>query len=192
MLADKPFRELLAAFAAPVPTPAGGAASALASAVGASLLLMAATLPKSRTGSTEERQRLADAAVILTPLHKQLMQGIDDDADAYRRLMSAQRDAKQDALKTAIEAPVQVVRQSAGALAAAPDVAGHCHRAAASDVRVAIELLWAGLVGARSTARANLRRLDDRRYVERVEEEIARLSIDAAAAAEIARGVCSD
>lgn len=190
MLADKPFRELLAAFAAPVPTPAGGAASALASAVGASLLLMAATLPKSRSGSAEEQRRLAQAAAILAPLHGDLMQGVDDDADAYRRLMSAAGATKQDALKAAIEVPVEVLRRSAAALATAPDVAAHCHRAAASDVRVAIELLWAGLTGARSTARANLRRLRDERYVEGVEEEIARLSSEAAAAAEIARGIC--
>ncbi len=48
MLVDKPLREVLAAFASPDPTPGGGSASAVAAALGASLLRMVAGLPKRR------------------------------------------------------------------------------------------------------------------------------------------------
>ena len=55
-------RDLLTAFSSADPTPGGGSASALASAVGASLLMMVAGLPKTRAGSDEDRAALASAA----------------------------------------------------------------------------------------------------------------------------------
>ena len=51
MLVDRSVRDLIAAFASSDPTPGGGSASALASAVGASLLQMVASLPTTRSGS---------------------------------------------------------------------------------------------------------------------------------------------
>ena len=75
--------ELLDAFAASEPTPAGGSASALAAATGASLLIMAATLPKTRSGATDEAADLAAAAVRLRPIRDALVGLIDRDAEAY-------------------------------------------------------------------------------------------------------------
>jgi hypothetical protein len=47
--------ELLDAFASNEPLPAGGSAAALTGAIGTSLLLMVATLPKTRPGSQTRR-----------------------------------------------------------------------------------------------------------------------------------------
>ena len=52
-LTDKSVRDLLSAFSSSDPTPGGGSAAALASAVGASLLLMVTGLPKTRSGSAD-------------------------------------------------------------------------------------------------------------------------------------------
>ena len=49
--------DLLEAFASSTPTPGGGSASALAGAIGASLLMMVAALPKTRTGPTKSARR---------------------------------------------------------------------------------------------------------------------------------------
>ena len=49
-LIDRTLRDLLSAFSAPDPTPGGGSAAALASAVGVSLLMMVAGLAKTRNG----------------------------------------------------------------------------------------------------------------------------------------------
>jgi len=61
MLTEKTVRDLLAAFASSEPTPGGGSASALASAMGASLLVMVASLPKTRSGSDDDRTALEGA-----------------------------------------------------------------------------------------------------------------------------------
>jgi formiminotetrahydrofolate cyclodeaminase len=62
LLTEKSVRELLAAFSSTDPTPGGGSAAALASAVGASLLMMVARLPKTRTASDDERLVLTKAS----------------------------------------------------------------------------------------------------------------------------------
>ena len=92
----RPFSEfalidLLDAFASNAPVPGGGSAAALAGALGVSLLVMAASLPKSRTGAPEEATDLAEAAARLRPLRDSLVQLIDADSDAYRAVMAAMK-----------------------------------------------------------------------------------------------------
>jgi len=187
MLADRPLKDLLAAFASPAPTPAGGSASALASAVGVSLLMMAATLSRTRSGSDEDRRLLNTASVALPGFQHQLTEAVDQDTEAYRQVVSAHGTALQDAIKGAIDVPLRVMRLSADALKTAPVVAARCHRAASSDVGVGIALLRAGFAGARSSAQANLRRVSDERYLEAVRGEIDRLSNEAGVPVEAPR-----
>ena len=68
MLVDRSVRDLIAAFGSSDPTPGGGSASALASAVGTSLLMMVAGLPKTRAGSDENRTALQSASGALSKL----------------------------------------------------------------------------------------------------------------------------
>ena len=78
-----PLAELLDAFASNAAVPGGGSAAALAGAVGASLLIMVAGLPKTRHGTDEERAALAAAAARLKPLRDELAALIDRDSEAY-------------------------------------------------------------------------------------------------------------
>src|SRR4051812_35828512 len=168
-LTDKSVRDLLAAFSSTDPTPGGGSAAALASAVGASLLMMVARLPKTRTGSDDERLVLTKANAALAVVGKRLTDAIDADTAAYDRVVaaykmpkasadeqSARKAAVQEALRAATEVPLSVVRLSAAALEQAVAVAAHGHRAAASDVGVAVALLRAGTHGARLNVEINL------------------------------------
>src|ERR1700674_984538 len=89
MLADQSVRDLLAAFSSSAPTPGGGSASALASAIGASLLLMVAALPRTRSGSEEDRSAMAAATAALAGVRDRLTAAIDGDTIAYDQVVAA-------------------------------------------------------------------------------------------------------
>jgi formiminotetrahydrofolate cyclodeaminase len=197
-LVEKPLGELLAAFAAPAPTPAGGSACALASAVGASLLTMVACLPKTRSESDDDRTTLLAATQALTGVRERLTDAIDADATAFEEVVAARRFLKtsdgearartvaQRAIRGATEVPLEVMRLSSMALRQAEAIAVRCDRAASSDVGVAIALLRAGFHGARSTVRSNLTGIGDAPFVDAVTAQVGRLSADAAQAATLA------
>jgi methenyltetrahydrofolate cyclohydrolase len=188
-LIDTPLRDLLNAFSSGDPTPGGGSASALASSVGASLLMMVAGLPKTRTNSDEERTALHGATTALTGLRQQLSEAIDADTAAYDQVIAAYRQPKaapqeQDARKAAIQralvaatdVPLGVMRLSVDALEQAAIVAANGHKAAASDVGVACALLVAGANGARLNVEINLEGVTDAAYGEAVRAELERLT----------------
>ena len=187
-LTDYSVRDLLSAFASKDPTPGGGSAAALASAVGASLLMMVSGLPKTRNGSDEDRAALTTAGGVLAGLREGLTEAIDADTAAYDRVVAAYKMPKasadeqaarkaaiQDALRGATDVPLGVVRLSAAALDQAIAVATHGHRAAASDVGVAVALLRAGARGARLNVEINIGSVSDTGYAGEVAAEIARL-----------------
>jgi len=192
LLADKSVRDLLAVFSAPTPTPGGGSAAALASAVGASLLTMVASLPKTRAGTDDDRAALASAASALAGIRRQLTEAIDADTAAYDQVvgaykrpkgspeeLAARKAAIQQALRAATDVPLGVVRLSAAALEQAKTVAAHGHRAAASDVGVAVALLRAGVRGARLNIESNVGSVSDAAYVDAVTTETVRGSDEA-------------
>jgi formiminotetrahydrofolate cyclodeaminase len=199
LLVDQPLRDVLLALASPDPTPGGGSASALASAVGASLLTMVASLPKTRSGSDEDRAALAAAAEALASVRRELTEAIDADRTAYDHVIAAVRRPKSSpeeltvrkaaidqALAGATEVPLAVMRGSLAALRHAEAVAAHSRHAAASDVGTAVALLGAGFEGARLNVRINLESQADRAYVDRVNAEAEQLEQDARRAIETA------
>jgi len=197
MLRYLALRDLLDAFSRPDPTPGGGSASALSSAVGASLLMMVTQLPKTRSGSDEDRAALAAAGGALTDVRAQLTAAIDADTEAYDQVVAAyklpkasadeqaaRKAAIQQALRTATDVPLGVARLSAAALASAIAIAAHGHRAAASDVGVAVALLRAGARGARLNVEINIGGLSDADYAKKAAAEIERLAEAAARSAD--------
>jgi len=184
--------ELLDAFAASEPVPAGGSASALAAATGASLLIMAATLPKTRSGAAEEGAELAAAAVRLRPIRDALVDLIDRDAEAYAGVIAAFRSTKgmadderrntvAAAMQLATEVPLETMRASAQGLHEAVVIASSCSRAAGGDVGAAVELLLAAMRGAGGSVDSNLAALKDLEYVDRISAERRRLEDESVA-----------
>jgi formiminotetrahydrofolate cyclodeaminase len=176
--------ELLDAFASNAPVPGGGSASALAGAVGASLLIMVAGLPKTRHGTEEERAALDAAAARVKPLRDELAALVDRDSDAYTSVISAYRLPKSNdaekaarraaidaAMRAATEAPLATLRACAQVMKDASTVAGSGALAAASDVTVAIHLLKTAARGAALNVDTNLADLKDADYVSRVSRE---------------------
>ena len=176
--------DLLDLFASNDPVPGGGSASALAGALGASLLLMVAGMDKTKSGTPEETADLAAAAARLRPLRDRLVALVESDSDAYAAVAAAFKlprdtDADKAARKAAIQAgtrqatevPLETMRACRDAVRHAVVVARCGNRNATSDAGVALELLMAGLKGAGLNVDINLGALADQTYVERARWE---------------------
>ena len=198
--AEMALADLIDAFSSTDAVPGGGSAAALAGAVGVSLLLMVAGLPKTKTGAPEETADLAEASSRLHPLRDALLDLVDRDSVAYRRVLTAFRlprtsdadktartEAIDRATRAAIDAPLDVMRLSQQALRGAVIVASNGSRKTTSDVGVAVELLSAALRGARLNVDINLAGLNDEPYTARIREEVDELVVDGAEDAERAR-----
>jgi formiminotetrahydrofolate cyclodeaminase len=190
--------ELLDAFASSEPVPGGGSASALAGAVGVSLLMMVAGLPKTRTGTPEERAALGAAAARLRPLRDVLTTLVDRDSEAYTLVLDAfrlpkgtdaektiRRDAIDHAMRAATDTPLETMRVCGQALGQAVAIAANVVRSAASDAGVGIELLRTALRGAALNVDTNLGEVKDQEYVARVRVE--RTQVEEASLADAAR-----
>lgn len=176
--------DLLDAFASNQPVPGGGSASALAGAVGTSLLIMVAGLPKTRHGTPEERDALTAAADRLRPLRDELASLIDRDSEAYTSVIkayrlpkstepeqSSRRDAIDAAMRAATDAPLATIRACERVMREAETISTGGAPSAASDVAVAIELLKTAARGAALNVDTNLATLNDEDYVARVSQE---------------------
>jgi formiminotetrahydrofolate cyclodeaminase len=196
--------DLLDAFASNDPVPGGGSASAVAGALGASLLLMVAGMPKTKSGKPEETADLAEASARLRPLRDRLALLADLDSEAYEAVVAAfklpkasdeekaaRKQAIQVGTRQATDAPLDTMRACRDALRHAEIVARNGNPNAASDIGVAVELLLAGLRGAGLNVDINLGGLADTDYVERVRWERSDLERsardDAARARELLR-----
>jgi len=188
-LASVPLTALLEQFRSPAPTPGGGSAAALAGALGASLLVMVASLPKPHASTDVELAKLKAVADECTLLARRLEMLIDRDSAAYDQVMGAYRLPKgteeekaarsaaiQAAMKAATETPLDMMRACAAAIAHVPTLTTLANPNASSDVQVGIELLRAGQRGARANVDINLGSVKDHAYVEAVRTEADRLT----------------
>ena len=177
--------QLLDAFASNQPVPGGGSAAALAGAVGASLLIMVAGLPKTRHGTDEERSALTATAARLRPLRDELASLIDRDSEAYASVINAyrlprstdaeqaaRRDAIDEAMRAATEAPLATIRACERAMREAEVIVSSGAASASSDVAVGIELLKTAARGAGMNVDTNLAAVKDAEYVQRVSQEL--------------------
>jgi methenyltetrahydrofolate cyclohydrolase len=187
-LTELPVNELLESFGAPTATPGGGSASALAGAVGVSLLVMVASMPKTRNGTDADRAALDGVLRPLRHNRDRLAELVDRDSEAYDLVMHAYRlpkssdeeknarsDAIQAALRGATEVPLDVMRACHAASREGLAVARAGNPSAASDVRVSYELLSAALAGAAANARTNLSSVHDTGFTTGAEAEVQRL-----------------
>lgn len=188
MLASKTVTELLDAFSTPTPTPGGGSAAALAGAVGASLLAMVAAMPKTKTGTPEERAALDEVLPKLLAARDHLKALIDDDAASYDAVVAAYRlpkgtDEEKAARKAAVakamqgatDVPLETARQCASTFALARVVAEHGNANAKSDAAVGLQLTMTAMSGALLNVHTNLDGLSDQEYAQRVRSEAREL-----------------
>jgi formiminotetrahydrofolate cyclodeaminase len=146
------------------PTPGGGAAAALASALGASLVMMVANLTIGKTGYEEFEELSKDMLEEAEILKGRLLAGMDKDSEAFGKLMAAygmpKGDERNNALFTAsVEAtrePLAVMEDSLAALRLALTMKGRSNRSVESDLDTAVNFLRAGIMSENCNVKANL------------------------------------
>jgi formiminotetrahydrofolate cyclodeaminase len=191
-LTDRPFRELLAEFASSAPTPGGGSAAALTATVGLALLTMVARMPRTRTGTDDERATLDRVSEEVQRLGEHAVDLVNDDSAAYENVVAAyrlpkvsddQKNSRQNAIESALrgaaDVPLDAMRVCQAGLVNAIDVAKRGNPAAASDVAVAVELLTAALRSAALNVRVNLKSIREVGYVDGARAEVERLEASA-------------
>lgn len=196
--------ELLEAFASNQPYPGGGSAAAVTGALGVSLLMMGAGIPRAKGGSPEAAADLAAAAARLRPIRDRLTRLVDADSEAYQAVIAAMRlpratadetaarqEAIQAALRVATETPLETMRDCREALRDAAAVAANASPNASTDLAVALELLTAVVRGAGLNVETNLGGLRDSAFVERARAERQRLEAEALEDADAARKLLS-
>lgn len=191
LLIDLPTRQLLDAISAPTAAPGGGATAALAGALGASLVLMVASLPKTKSGVAGEREALDAAARDVRPVRDRLSALVDEDTEAYNSVVKAykmtkdseeeirqRQEAVQAGLRRSSDVPLEVMRLCEAAARHALVAARHGNRAASSDLGVGLELLQAASAGAALNVKANLGQIRDGDYAARAATEMRKLDAD--------------
>jgi len=153
---------------------------------------MVAGLAKPRVHTSADTARLASARLRCAALSDWLAALMDRDSHAYDLVVAAFRSPKstegekaarslriQEALRAATEAPLDVMRACAEAIGQATVVAALGNSNASSDVRVGLELLGAGLRGARLNVEVNLASMKDPAFIGEVRTEADRLAAEA-------------
>jgi methenyltetrahydrofolate cyclohydrolase len=199
--APESFRDLtLGAFAerlaSPDPVPGGGSASAVAAALGASLVAMVATLSRGRPKYADHTALHEAAAPAARRLADELLALADEDAKAYAACAIAlklPREAFADkefrdqqvreTARVAAEVPLRCVESCREVLVLAEALAGRSNVNASSDLRVAALLLQAAGHGAAENVLVNIPLIGTNDWTQATEKHVAEVLDDVVALA---------
>jgi glutamate formiminotransferase/formiminotetrahydrofolate cyclodeaminase len=174
------------------PAPGGGSVAALMGSLAAALATMVANLTVGKKGYEAAWPALAELAEAGQTVKARLVRAVDEDTDAFNRVMDAMRLPKgtpeqnaarhraiEDANKTAAEVPLQTARWCLEAIRLADGAARHGNRNSASDAGVAALAGRAGVEGAVLNVLINLGSIRDEAFKARCAAECAALTNDA-------------
>ena len=183
--ADLTVRQFIESLSSGEPVPGGGAASALAGALGASLVAMVANLSTGRAKYAAYESTLARCGEIGRSLASEFLLLADRDAEAYagyatalkmpretEAQQAARRVAIEAAAKAASDAPWECVKACGDLVNAAEALAGRSNVNAASDVLVAALLGEAAARGAAENVNINLPSTGDEQYNEAMSRQL--------------------
>ena len=193
---DLTIAQFVGKLASAEPVPGGGSASAMAAALGASLISMVAALSEGKPKYAAYESTLARCEAVGHELGAEFLKLADRDAEAYAGYSAAlkmpreteeqklaRQSAIQSAARAASEAPFDCVRACARLGTAAEALAGRSNVNAASDVLVAALLGEAAARGAAENVLTNLPSTGDEQYADSMRWRVDHALHDIAATA---------
>jgi formiminotetrahydrofolate cyclodeaminase len=197
---DEPLRSFLAKLGDGTPEPAGGAALALAAACAASLVSLTCGAGLSGAAPADDvdagRETLVSCLESTRILAARTRLQVDADVDAYRKVSrclrppvssadeGAQRAAVDQALRGAIEVPLEVAESGLEIIDLAVRVAPAVRSPALGDLAAAVHLAEAAVKGSLGNTRLNARALSDKAYADEARRRAGAIALRLADLAE--------
>src|SRR5881394_1047799 len=170
------------------PAPGGGSVAALMGALGASLGGMVANLSAGKRGWDDKLEYFSDWAVKAQQLKDQLLSLVDEDTNAFNKVMdafalpknspeekAARTAAIEEATKHAAEVPLKVMETAAKSYELLSEMADNGNPASVSDVGVGALATRACIEGAAMNVRINLGQLKDKKFKIHLQELVQKI-----------------
>ena len=180
-LVDMSLEDFVHTTASESPAPGGGSIAASMGAMGAALATMVANLSSHKRGWDDRWEEFSNWADKGKSYHDELLRLIDDDTDAFNKIMEAfglpkgtereradRNGAIQEATKRAIEVPFQVMRTAYESMEVIKAMAEIGNPNSASDAGVGALAARAAVMGAFLNVKINSADLEDKAYVNEV------------------------
>src|SRR5438477_6068741 len=176
------------------PAPGGGSVAALMGALGVSLGGMVANLSAGKRGWDDKIEYFGDWAVKAQRLKDELLSLVDEDTNAFNKVMDAfglSRDSADEkaaraaaierATKHAAEVPLKVMETAAKSYELLSQMAGTGNPASISDVGVGTLATRACIEGAAMNVRINLGQLKDEKFKSARRQKVQEICVDSEA-----------
>jgi glutamate formiminotransferase/formiminotetrahydrofolate cyclodeaminase len=173
------------------PAPGGGSVAALMGALGASLGGMVANLSAGKRGWDDKLQYFSDWAVKAQKLKDELLALVDEDTNAFNKVMDAfglpkgsdeekrvRAAAVESATKYAAEIPLKVMETASNSYELLAEMAEKGNPASVSDVGVGALATRACVDGASLNVRINLGQLKDEKFKAALQEKLRKVQAD--------------
>ena len=180
-LVDRTLQDFVEETASESPAPGGGSISASVGALGAALATMVANLSSHKRGWDEHWEQFSDWADQGKAYYVELLRLVDEDTNAFNRLMDAfglpkgtdaeravRHKAVMEATKSAIQVPLQVMQTALASMEVIQAMAETGNPASVSDAGVGALCARSAVMGAFLNVRINCANLADKAYVSEV------------------------
>lgn len=170
------------------PAPGGGSIAAYVGALGVSLGTMVANLSAHKRGWDDRWEEFSEWAVRGMELQENLLSLVDEDTEAFNRIMeaygmpkgndnekAARKQAIQDATKFAIEIPLRVARTALHSMEVMKQMAAKGNPNSVTDAGVGALCARTAVIGAAMNVQVNTGDLEDAAYSAKALDEAAEL-----------------
>lgn len=178
-LAGMTLREFLDETASESPAPGGGSVSSYIGALGAALGTMVANLSSHKKGWDDRWKEFSDWAETGKVIHNRLLELVDEDTDAFNRILEAYRlpkgseaekqfrnEAVSAATKNAIMVPFRVMETASGAFPLIKEMVQKGNPNSVTDAAVGALAIRTCIRGAFLNVRINSAGLDDKSFAD--------------------------